>query len=67
MSLSQSERKKILTPIRTRVLRQHINVAGVSYEAWTRLVDERTSELLTAETDEFEGGGGVRRLLLTSA
>ena len=62
MSLSQSERKRILSSIKTRVLKQHINVAGVSYEAWTRLVDERTSELLTAETDEFEGG--VRRLLL---
>ena len=61
MSLSQSERKRILSSIKTRVLKQHINVAGVSYEAWTRLVDERTPELLTAETDEFEGG--VRRLL----
>ena len=61
MSLSQSERKRILSSIKTRVLKQHINVAGVSYEAWTRLVDERTPELLTADTDEFESG--VRRLL----
>src|SRR5437867_13285755 len=61
MSLSQRERKRILSSIKTRVLKQHINIAGVSYEAWTRLVDERTSELLTADTGEFETG--VRRLL----
>jgi carboxyl-terminal processing protease len=61
MSPSQSERKKILSSIKTRVLRQHINIAGVSYEEWTRLVDEHASELLTADTDEFESG--VRRLL----
>src|SRR5436309_15232157 len=61
MSLSQSERKRILSSIKTRVLKQHINVPGVSYEAWTRLVDERTPELLTADTDEFESG--LRRLL----
>jgi carboxyl-terminal processing protease len=61
MSPSQSERKRILRSIKTRVLKQHINIAGVSYEAWTRLVDERTSELLTADADQFESG--IRRLL----
>src|SRR3989442_10816339 len=61
MSLNQSERKRILSSIKTRVLKQHINVAGVSYEAWTRLVDERTLELLSAQTHELETG--VSRLL----
>ncbi len=61
ISLSPNERAEILARIKKRVLKNHINVGGVSYEAWTKLVDERTSELLTADTDGFESG--VRRLL----
>jgi C-terminal processing protease CtpA/Prc len=60
-SLSPNERAKILTSIKKLVLKHHINVGGVSYDAWTTLVDQRTSELLAAETDEFESG--VRQLL----
>jgi carboxyl-terminal processing protease len=61
MSLSPKKRAEILASIKKRVLKHHINVAGVSFDAWTRLFDERASELLTADTDEFESG--VQQLL----
>ena len=61
MSLSQRERTKILHSIRARVLKHHFNVAGVSYDAWTRLVDGRAAELLVADADAFESG--VQQLL----
>jgi C-terminal processing protease CtpA/Prc len=62
MSLSPQERAEILASTKKLVLKHHINVCGVSYEAWTTLVDQRTPELLAAETGEFESG--VRQLLL---
>ena len=43
------------------MLKHHINVGGVNYDAWTTLVDQRTPELLAAETSTFESG--VRQLL----
>ena len=61
VSLSPKERGEILARIKKRVLKHHINIGGVSYEAWARLADHRTSELLTADTDGFESG--VRQLL----
>jgi C-terminal processing protease CtpA/Prc len=61
MLLSPRIRTKILTSIRKRVLKHHINVSGVSYEAWTQHFDERRPELLAADTDGFENG--VRQLL----
>ena len=62
MSLTPSKRTEILTRIKKHVLKHHFNVAGVSYEAWTKRVDERAPELLTADIDEFEDG--IRQLLL---
>jgi C-terminal processing protease CtpA/Prc len=62
ISLSPTERAKILASIKKLVLKHHINVGGVSYYAWTTLVDQRTSELLAAETAKFESG--VRELLV---
>ena len=61
ISLSPKQRAEILASIKKLVLKHHINVGGVSYNAWTRLVDQRASELLAAETDKFESG--VRQLL----
>jgi C-terminal processing protease CtpA/Prc len=61
ISLSPNERVKILASIKKLVLKHHINVGGVSYDAWTTLVDQRASELLGAETGDFESG--VRQLL----
>ena len=55
------ERARILASIKKLVLKHHINVGGVSYDAWTTTVDQRTPELLTVETRQFEIG--VRQLL----
>src|SRR5574341_530590 len=61
MSMDPSKRARVLSRIIHLVLEHHINVAGVSYDAWIKLVDERTPELLAAGTDAFKGG--VRHLL----
>jgi carboxyl-terminal processing protease len=58
VSLSPKQRAEILACIKKRVLKHHINVAGVSYGAWTTLVDRRTPELLSADRDGFESGVG---------
>jgi C-terminal processing protease CtpA/Prc len=56
MSPNPQERAKILASVKTAVLKHHINVGGVSYDAWTALVDQRTPGLLEAETSLFESG-----------
>jgi len=56
MSPNPQERAKILASIKKAVLKHHINVGGVSYDAWTALVDQRTPGLLEAETNLFESG-----------
>jgi C-terminal processing protease CtpA/Prc len=61
MSLSQKERTKILSSIKARVLKHHINVTGISYDSWTRLFDQRAPQLLSGDTDAFETG--VQELL----
>jgi carboxyl-terminal processing protease len=59
--LSPQERAEILASIKKLVLKHHINVGGVSYDAWLKLVDQRAAELLEAEGGKFESG--VRQLL----
>jgi C-terminal processing protease CtpA/Prc len=61
ISPNPQERAKILASIKTAVLKHHINVGGVSYDAWTALVDQRTPGLLEEDTSKFESG--VRELL----
>ena len=61
MPLNQHQQTEILASIKKRVLKHHINVARVDYDAWVKLVDERTPTLLGVETEEFESG--VRALL----
>jgi C-terminal processing protease CtpA/Prc len=61
MSPNPQERAKILASIKKAVLKHHINVGGVSYEAWAALVDQRTPALLETDTSTFESG--VRELL----
>jgi C-terminal processing protease CtpA/Prc len=61
VSPNPQERAEILASIKKAVLKHHINVGGVSYDAWTALVDERTPGLLELETSQFESG--VRGLL----
>ena len=62
ISLSPQERAGILASIKKLVPKHQINVSGVDYDEWTARVDQRTSELLAAETGKFESG--VRQLLL---
>ena len=62
MSLSERERTEILGAIRKQVLKHHINVGGVNYDAWFKLMEERTPALLTGDTEAFETG--VQQLLL---
>src|ERR1700674_551388 len=61
MTLDSKKRAQILQSIKKLVLAHHINVGGIDYSAWTERVDERTSELLTAELAAFEAG--IRQLL----
>ncbi len=62
MSLSERERTEILGAIRKQVLKNHINVGGVSYDAWINLMEERTPTLLAGDTEAFESG--IQQLLL---
>jgi carboxyl-terminal processing protease len=61
MSISERERTEILGAIRKQVLKRHINVGGVSYEAWFKLMEERTAALIAGDTEAFEKG--VQELL----
>jgi hypothetical protein len=54
MSLNPSERVKIVVSIKKHILKHHINVAGVNYDAWSKVVDECTPSLLTADVAGFE-------------
>ena len=56
MSLSDSERTDILGAIKKQVLKHHINVGGVSYDAWFKLIEARTPALLAGDTEAFEAG-----------
>ena len=62
MSLSERERTGILGAIRKQVLKHHINVGGVNYDAWFKRMEERTPALVTRDTEAFETG--VQQLLL---
>ena len=46
----------ILGAIKRQVLKHHINVGGVSYDAWFKLIVERTPALLAGDTEAFETG-----------
>jgi C-terminal processing protease CtpA/Prc len=61
MRLNPQSRSEVLRSIRSLVLKHHINVGGVSYEEWGRLLAERTPELLGVDDPAFEDG--VRELL----
>jgi len=56
MSLTQSQRKGILSAVRKRVLKSHFNVAGVDYDAWLESFDGGSGELLTGDVEAFEAG-----------
>jgi carboxyl-terminal processing protease len=62
MALSERERIGILGAIRKQVLKHHINVGGVNYDTWFKLMEERTPALIAGETEAFETG--VQQLLL---
>ena len=56
MPFDQKQRSEILATVRKRILKHHVNAAGVNYEDWSRLFDQRVPELLNADRDEFETG-----------
>jgi len=56
MPFDQKQRSEILAAVRKRILKHHVNAAGVNYEDWSRLFDQRVPELLSADRDEFETG-----------
>ena len=56
MSLGPKERAQILQSIKKLVLAHHINVGGIDYAAWANALDQRTSELLSADLSGFEAG-----------
>ena len=62
MPLSERERTQILGAIRKQILKHHFNAGGVNYDAWFKLMEERTPTLLTGDTETFETG--VQQLLL---
>ncbi len=59
--VDRDQRSRILASIKKLVLKHHINVAGIDYNAWTRAVDDRTPSLLDGEVSHFEHG--VRAIL----
>jgi len=61
MPFDQKQRSEILAAIRKRILKHHVGAAGVNYQDWSRLFDQRAPELLRADRDEFEVG--VQQLL----
>jgi len=62
MALNEKQRSEILSAIRKQILKHHVSTAGVNYEDWSRVFDQRVPELLSATTDEFEVG--VRQVLV---
>ena len=61
MTLASKKRRQILQSLKKLVLAHHINFGGIDYGAWTKRVDARTLELLTADLAAFEAG--IRQLL----
>jgi carboxyl-terminal processing protease len=61
MSLSPKDRTAILSSIKKLVIAKHINVSNVDYDAWTRLLEERTPQLVAFDDAGFEDA--IRDLL----
>lgn len=60
-NLGPQERSSILRNIQKRIRKSHINVAGVDYVEWERVIQRQEPALLAAELEGFENG--VRELL----
>lgn len=54
MITTAKERQKIINAVKKRVLKNHFNVAGVSYADWITVLETRVPQLLTAPENEFE-------------
>ncbi len=61
MVLDPKKRQQILRSIEKRVVKHHINIAGIDYDAWTAGMEARTPELLAGDLQSFETG--IRSLL----
>jgi carboxyl-terminal processing protease len=56
MPFDQKQRSKILAAVRKRVLKHHVGAAGLNYQDWSRLFDQRARGLLAVDRDQFETG-----------
>jgi len=59
--LEPAARRKVISLIKTLVVKHHFNIGNVDYADWSRAVDEQIPALLPADNDVFEEG--VRGLL----
>ncbi len=59
--LEPAARLKVISRIKTIVVRHHFNIGNVDYSDWSRAVDERIPTLLPADNNVFEEG--IRSLL----
>lgn len=54
-------RLKVISRVRSTVVRYHFNIGNIDYADWCRAVDEQTPTLLTKDENAFEEG--IRSLL----
>ena len=59
--LEPAARLKVISRVKTLVVKYHFNVANIDYADWSRAVDEQIPTLLKAGDNVFEEG--VRSLL----
>ena len=59
--LEPAARLKVISRVKTLVVKYHFNVANIDYADWSRAVDEQIPTLLKADDNVFEEG--VRSLL----
>ena len=54
--LQPEARLKIISRVKTIVVRQHFNIGNIDYVDWSRTVEEQIPTLLTADDNTFENG-----------
>ena len=59
--LEPAVRLKVISRVKTIVVKHHFNIGNINYADWSRAVDEQIPALLTADDNVFEEG--VRSLL----
>jgi len=59
--LQSAARLKVVSRLKTIVVKHHFNIGDIDYASWSRAVDDQIPTLLTADDSGFEDG--VRNLL----